>query len=313
MNPHLSTTPQENWLNPKGQNLIIAGPCSVETPDQIYLTVKQLAETKQVDVVRGGIWKPRTRPNAFEGLGEAGLPILKESSRAFGLPCMTEVATAGHVEDALRHNVDMLWIGARTTVNPFAVQAIADALRGVDVPVWVKNPVNPDLGLWLGALERLNGVGVKKLGLVHRGFTPLGKTVLRNMPEWPLAMKMRQELPEIPMVCDPSHIAGRRDLLTSIAQKSLDLGMNGLMVESHHNPELAWSDAKQQITPKELSSLIDQLQTRQLVKKGGAFMDQLEELIVSLESRLQQMKVLAGFQEEESILQLLAKEGVSLN
>ena len=193
------------------------------------------------------------------------------------------------------------------------MQEIAEALRGSHVPMWVKNPVNPDLGLWVGALERLNGVGIRKLGMIHRGYTPLDTTLLRNLPEWQLAMKMRDMVPDAPMVSDPSHIAGRRDLLRPIAQKALSLGMEGLMIESHHNPDEAWSDAKQQVTPEALVALLDQLHAVVIDKQASGLMQHLEELIQSLESRLQQMKVVAGFDEEESILRLLAQEGLSLN
>ncbi|HAA10527.1 MAG TPA: 3-deoxy-7-phosphoheptulonate synthase [Cytophagales bacterium] len=311
MSTSLSLTPSAEWLTPKGDGLVIAGPCSVETPGQVYETVKQLAETGKVDIIRGGIWKPRTRPGAFEGVGEEGLPLLTESARAFGLPCMTEVATPDHVEAALRHNVDMVWIGARTTVNPFSVQAIADALRGTEIPVWVKNPVNPDLGLWLGAVERLAGVGLKKIGLIHRGFTPLGDTPLRNLPEWSLALKMRENMPEAPMVSDPSHIAGRRDLLASITRKAHELCMDGWMIESHVAPHEAWSDAKQQIVPSALPTLLaEALHEKQAHATG--LLPQLEALMQTLENRLQQIRVLAGAQQEEQVLRVLAEEGLSV-
>lgn len=246
----------------QGQPFIIAGPCSAETEEQVIDTCLQLAQ-QGVHALRAGIWKPRTRPNSFEGVGEEGLPWLRAAAQATGLPVCTEVANAQHVEKALRYGIDFLWIGARTTVNPFAVQEIADALRGVDIPVLVKNPVNPDLELWLGALERLYQAGLQKLAAVHRGFSIYKSVKYRNQPQWEIPIELRRRYPDLDLLLDPSHIAGHRDLLLELAQKGMDLGYNGLMIESHRQPAAAWSDAQQQLTPAALGDLLQQLVLRQ--------------------------------------------------
>lgn len=252
----------KSWLNQSSLPFIISGPCSVETPDQLLETAIGLRDTQKVDVLRGGIWKPRTRPNSFEGIGEPGLKWMQEVKKETGMAIMTEVATAEHVELCLKHDVDMLWVGARTTVNPFSVQEIADALRGVDIPVFVKNPVNPDLQLWIGALERIQGAGITKLAAIHRGFSIHGSSIYRNKPMWEIPIALRSLFPNIDIVCDPSHICGRRDLLHQVAQRAMDLGFNGLMIESHRSPDDAWSDAEQQLTPVAFAKLIDSLQFR---------------------------------------------------
>ncbi|MEO6403916.1 MAG: chorismate mutase [Ferruginibacter sp.] len=239
--------------------LIISGPCSAETEEQLVETATQLAATGKVDMLRAGIWKPRTKPGMFEGIGVKALPWMLNAKKQTGLPITVEVATAKHVQDALQFDVDVLWIGARTTVNPFSVQEVADALRGVDVPVLVKNPINPDLELWSGALERLQKVGVKNIGMIHRGFSSYGNTEYRNAPMWHLPIEMKRRFPEMLLVCDPSHICGNRTLLQQVAQKSIDLDFGGLMLESHIDPDNAWSDAKQQITPAILSVMLDSL------------------------------------------------------
>ncbi|UYZ62390.1 bifunctional 3-deoxy-7-phosphoheptulonate synthase/chorismate mutase type II [Hymenobacter weizhouensis] len=244
---------------PGKKPLIISGPCSAETEEQLLETCTQLAATGKVDMLRAGIWKPRTKPGLFEGIGTKGLPWLQKAKQLTGLPTTVEVATPKHVEDALAFEVDVLWIGARTTGNPFSVQALADALRGVDVPVLVKNPVHPDLELWLGAVERLAKVGLQRLGLIHRGFASYGNTEFRNAPMWHLPIEMKRRLPELPIICDPSHICGNRTGLAGIAQKSIDLDFDGLMLESHRDPDHAWSDAKQQVTPERLGELLDGL------------------------------------------------------
>jgi chorismate mutase len=240
-------------------NLLIAGPCSLESEEQIISIAHELKNSGKVDVLRAGIWKPRTNPGQFEGLGTKALPWLAEAKRQTGLPTTAEVGTAKHVEDALHFDVDILWIGARTTVNPFAVQAIADALQGTNIPVMIKNPVSADTNLWLGAVERIQKAGIKNIALVHRGFTSSTKSNYRNPPLWHIAMEMKQRFPDYPMICDPSHICGNRDELLEVAQKSLDLGMNGLMVETHQTPDQAWTDSKQQITPDTLIKLLDSL------------------------------------------------------
>lgn len=237
--------------------LIISGPCSAETEEQVMETARQLAATGKVDVLRAGIWKPRTRPGSFEGIGTKGLPWMQQAKKETGLPTAVEVATAKQVEDALHFDVDVLWVGARTTVNPFSVQEIADALRGVDVPVLIKNPINPDLELWLGAVERIAKAGIKSIGLIHRGFSSYGNTEYRNAPMWHLAIEMKRRYPEMMIINDPSHICGRRDILLDVAQKAIDLDFDGLMIESHIDPDNAWSDAKQQVTPDRLAELLN--------------------------------------------------------
>ena len=237
--------------------LIISGPCSAETEEQVLDTALRLAKTGKVDVLRAGIWKPRTRPGSFEGIGVTGLPWLQKAKELTGLPLAVEVATAKQVEEALAHNVDILWIGARTTVNPFSVQEVADALKGVDTTVLIKNPINPDLELWIGAVERVRNSGINKIGLIHRGFSSYGNTEYRNAPMWHLPIEMKRRMPELPIICDPSHIGGRRDILQEIAQEAVDLDYDGLMLESHIDPDQAWSDAKQQVTPERLAEILE--------------------------------------------------------
>ncbi|HEY9340122.1 MAG TPA: chorismate mutase [Hanamia sp.] len=239
--------------------LIISGPCSAETEEQVIETATSLAKTGKVDALRAGIWKPRTKPGMFEGIGVKGLPWLAQAKKISGLPVAVEVATAKHVENALQFDVDILWIGARTTVNPFSVQEVCDALRGVDIPVLIKNPINPDLELWCGGIERLQKVGVKNIGMIHRGFSNYGNTEYRNAPMWHLPIEMKRRFPDMLLICDPSHICGNRTGLQSIAQKSIDLDFGGLMIETHLHPDDAWSDAKQQITPEILSEMLGNL------------------------------------------------------
>lgn len=238
---------------------VIAGPCSAETQDQLFKSTETLGELDSVDLIRAGIWKPRTRPDNFEGVGEQGLAWLREAGDRAGKPVCTEVANSKHVEMCLKAGIDVLWIGARTTVNPFSVQDIADALKGVDIPVLIKNPINPDIGLWLGAVERIQSAGINTVGAIHRGFSYYGKSNYRNQPRWELAIAFQAAAPEIPLICDPSHIAGRRDLLEDVSRTALDLGLDGLMIESHISPDTAWSDAAQQITPFTLRLLLDRL------------------------------------------------------
>ncbi len=233
----------------KKRPLIISGPCSAETREQVVGTASQLADTGMVDIIRAGIWKPRTRPGNFEGVGTKGLPWLQEVKQNTGLPVTVEVASAKHIEDALNFEVDILWIGARTTVNPASIKEVASALRGVDIPVFIKNPMNPDIELWIGAVERIARAGVKNIGLIHRGFSTYGNTEYRNPPLWHLAIEMKRQNPELMMICDPTHISGRRDIILRVAQKAINLNYDGLMIESHINPNEAWTDGQQQITP----------------------------------------------------------------
>ena len=258
--------------------IIISGPCSAETEEQVLETATRLAATGKVDMLRAGIWKPRTKPGMFEGIGTKALSWLANAKKATGLPVTVEVATAKHVENALQFDVDMLWIGARTTVNPFSVQEVCDALRGVDVPVLIKNPINPDIELWCGGIERLFKVGVKDVGMIHRGFSNYGNTEFRNAPMWHLPIEMKRRFPEMLIICDPSHICGNRTGLQNIAQKSIDLDFGGLMIESHIDPDNAWSDAKQQITPERLSELLGDLVWRSESSDQKEFLNALAKL-----------------------------------
>ena len=244
--------------------IVISGPCSAETEEQVMKTALQLA-TKGCHMFRAGIWKPRTKPGGFEGNGEKALPWMERVKQETGMLTATEVATPEHVELCLKHGIDILWIGARTTANPFAVQAIADALKGVDIPVFVKNPVNPDIELWVGALERINGAGIERLGAIHRGFSSIDNKIYRNLPMWQLPIELKRRYPDLPIVNDPSHIGGRRDLIAPLCQQAMDLGMDGLIVESHCDPDKAWSDAKHQVTPDVLDFILDKLVIRQEV------------------------------------------------
>ena len=280
---------------PGKKPLIISGPCSAETEEQLIETCTQLAATGKVDMLRAGIWKPRTKPGMFEGIGTKGLPWLQKARQLTGLPTTVEVATPKHVEDALAFEVDVLWIGARTTVNPFSVQAVADALRGTDVPVFIKNPVHPDLELWLGAVERLAKAGVKNIGLIHRGFASYGNTEYRNAPMWHLPIEMKRRLPELPIICDPSHICGNRTGLAAVAQKSINLDFDGLMLESHIDPDNAWSDAKQQVTPQRLAELLDGLVWRH----GSTDLQEFLTVLAQLREQINQL--------DDEILHLLGR------
>lgn len=262
MEVKLNLTPIEKWFPELDEPFAISGPCSAESEEQMLTIARDLVKLRNVKIFRAGIWKPRTRPNAFEGVGVVGLKWLRKVKEETGLLTSAEVANASHVEQAIKHGVDILWIGARTTVNPFSVQEIADALKGYDIPVMVKNPVSPDLQLWIGALERINQAGITKLGAIHRGFSPLSKSEYRNEPTWNIPIELKRLIPNLPMVCDPSHIAGNRVLIEPISQKAFDLQMDGLMIESHNDPDNALSDAKQQITPATLSKILDRLVPR---------------------------------------------------
>ena len=258
--------------------LIIAGPCSAETVEQTIETAKALAASGKVDVFRAGVWKPRTKPGGFEGIGIPALPWLVEVKKSTGLPVAIEVANSKHVESALAFGIDMFWIGARTTSNPFSVQEIAEALKGSDVPVLVKNPMNADVELWCGAVERLDKCGVKQLGLIHRGFSGYGSSQYRNTPMWHLAIEIQKRLPELPIFCDPSHICGNRELIFDVSQQAADLNFNGIMVESHITPDIAWSDAKQQLTPHDLIEMLSRLVWRAEGSDSIAYQTSLDEL-----------------------------------
>ncbi|MCH5231828.1 MAG: bifunctional 3-deoxy-7-phosphoheptulonate synthase/chorismate mutase type II [Muribaculaceae bacterium] len=243
--------------------IIIAGPCSVESEQQVLETARQLADNG-VKIFRGGIWKPRTSPGGFEGIGEVGLPWLKKVKEKTGLLISTEVANKAHVELALNAGVDMVWIGARTSANPFAVQEIADALKesGKDIAVLVKNPVNPDLELWIGAMQRIYNAGIRRIGAIHRGFSTYGKHLYRNMPQWHIPIELQRRYPHLPIICDPSHITGKRELIASVSQQALDMNFDGLIIESHCDPDSAWSDKNQQVTPDVLNVIVNNLVVR---------------------------------------------------
>jgi chorismate mutase len=268
----------KDWKGYKGRPFLISGPCSAETEEQVMETAKQLAEIDQVSVYRAGIWKPRTRPNSFEGVGTQGLKWLRRVKQETGLLVCTEVANERHVYEALKYGIDMLWIGARTSVNPFTVQEISDALQGVDVMVLVKNPINPDIDLWMGAIERIARAGITKIGAIHRGFSSYEKTIYRNQPNWQLPIELRRRIPDLPIICDPSHIAGARKYLHEIAQKAMDLNFDGLMLESHINPAVALSDADQQVTPNDLKELLSRLIYRSPNPSDPRLLDVLGEL-----------------------------------
>ena len=246
----------------ENQPIIIAGPCSAETEEQVMDTAQQLS-ANGCKIFRAGVWKPRTKPGCFEGNGEKALPWLKRVKDETGMLIATEVATPEHVELALKYDIDILWIGARTTTNPFAIQALSDLLCGVkNIPVLVKNPVNPDLELWIGALQRLNQAGIKRLGVIHRGFSSYEKKIYRNLPMWQLPIELHRRIPDLPIICDPSHIGGQRHLIAPLCQQGLDLGADGLIIETHCNPNKAWSDAEQQVTPEQLDLILSQLIVR---------------------------------------------------
>lgn len=289
--------------------IIIAGPCSVETQDQMMETAKQLAESGRVHILRGGIWKPRTRPNSFEGAGKEALPWLIEAGKAVGLPVITEVANAQHVDLALKAGFEKLWIGARTTVNPFAVQEIANSLKGTGVEVLVKNPINPDLNLWIGAIERMKGVGLEEVHAIHRGFSGLKTGRYRNEPMWEIPIELKTHFPEMKLICDPSHICGRRDILAEVSQKAIDLTFDGLMVETHPVPDEAWSDAQQQITPDSFKQILEQLIVRQVSVLEDGFsqsLDSLREQINSIDNEL--IKLIAERMDIASEIGLFKKD-----
>ena len=270
--------------------IIIAGPCSAESEQQVFETAKGL-KAAGVEVLRAGIWKPRTRPNCFEGVGSEGLVWMKRVQRELGMKISTEVANVKHVYEALKAGVDMLWIGARTSANPFAMQEIADALKGTDIPVLVKNPVNPDVELWIGALERLNMAGLKKIGVIHRGFSAYVKSKYRNVPQWQLPIEIKRRFPDMLMICDPSHISGKREYIQEVSQQAMDLGFDGLIIEAHCSPDCAWSDKAQQVTPEALAYIIrnlvirDESITTESLTELRSQIDKLDDQLLELLSR----------------------------
>lgn len=271
----------------KKRPIVIAGPCSAETEEQVMSTARMLAD-KGCHIFRAGVWKPRTKPGGFEGNGEKALPWLKEVKEETRMMISTEVATPDHVELAMRYDMDVLWVGARTSANPFAMQALADSMQGLQIPVLVKNPVNPDLELWIGGLQRLNQAGIKRLGVIHRGFSSYDKKIYRNLPMWQIPIELRRRIPGLPIICDPSHIGGRRDLIAPLCQQAMDLGFDGLIVESHCNPKEAWSDAKQQVTPDILDYILsllvirDDTFTTEDIRSLRAQIDELDNSLMEL-------------------------------
>jgi len=284
-----------NWLDDfkLDHPLVIAGPCSAETESQVLGIAHEL-KNSDVSIFRAGIWKPRTRPGNFEGVGSIGLKWLQKVKKETGLLVTTEVANANHVKIALDHDVDVLWIGARSTVSPFIVQEIADALENTDKIVLLKNPVNPDLSLWYGGIERLYTANIKKLGVIHRGFSTYAKTKFRNNPEWQIPIELQNKFPDLPLICDPSHICGRRDTIKETSQKALDLNFDGLMIETHNDPDNAWSDAAQQITPKKLISLMKDLVIRKESLEERSFINELENLRIKIDNADSQILDILG-------------------
>ena len=273
----LKIQPLHAWLGPHERPAVIGGPCSAESLEQVMNIARQLTRIPEVRVMRAGIWKPRTRPSAFEGVGEKGLKWLQKVQEEFGLKVTVEVARPAHVIQALEHGIDILWIGARTTGNPFSIQELVEALQGVDIPVMVKNPLNPDLKLWLGALERFNQAGITKLAAVHRGFHCYDEGPYRNNPRWEIPIELKRLVPGLPIICDPSHICGNRHMISEVSQKALDLEMDGLMIETHNDPDNALTDSSQQIVPEALENILRSLTIR--IEKGNQeFSDKLEEL-----------------------------------
>lgn len=291
---------------------IIAGPCSAESRDQVLQTAAQIADGKKAHAYRAGVWKPRTRPGGFEGMGVKALPWLQEVQTTYNLPVAIEVAQPEHIEAALKHNINFFWIGARTTANPFSVQELAEALQGVDCKVMVKNPIHPDLQLWMGAIERVLNSGVKQVVAIHRGFHTSVKNTFRNTPLWQIPIELKVNFPDMPIICDPSHISGRKDLVFDIAQNALDLGMNGLIIETHINPTEALSDKAQQITPFELNELLNHLQIKEKSSANPAFnqqlnnvrtnIDNIDEQIISLvKERLHLVEKIAAEKQKNNI------------
>ncbi|MCD8079528.1 MAG: bifunctional 3-deoxy-7-phosphoheptulonate synthase/chorismate mutase type II [Bacteroides sp.] len=293
-------------MEPK-RPIVIAGPCSAETEEQVMCTARQLAD-KGLKIFRAGIWKPRTKPGGFEGIGMEGLTWLKNVKKETGMYVSTEVATAKHVYESLKAGIDILWIGARTTANPFAVQEIADALKGVDIPILIKNPVNPDLELWIGALERIYNAGLRRLGVIHRGFSSYDKKIYRNLPQWHIPIELHRRYPDLPIFCDPSHIGGKRELIAPLCQQAMDLNFEGLIVESHCDPDKAWSDASQQVTPDVLDYILNLLVVRketQTTENLAELRKQIDEcdnsLIEELAKRMRIAREIGTYKKEHNI------------
>lgn len=315
MGLELEINPIRHWLPQINNPLIIAGPCSLETEEQAMATAKLIAKDHRVFVYRGGVWKPRTRPGSFEGVGSIGLKWLQMVREETGMPVGTEVANAQHTEEALKAGLDVLWIGARSTASPFVVQEIADVLKGTDAVVMVKNPVNPDVQLWLGAFERLSQAGIKNMVAIHRGFTPFRESEYRNYPNWKTVIELRHLMPNLPIICDPSHIGGKREYLFDISQKAFDMGLEGLMIESHIDPSCAMSDKEQQLTPADLAKLLDRLVIRNATTDNKLFENQLEllrnridaldrEMLETLSSRMEIARQIGQYKKDNNVTAL---------
>ena len=290
--------------------LVIAGPCSAESEEQVMETAT-LLKKQGVKIFRVGIWKPRTKPGGFEGVGEVGLPWLRRVQQELDMYVAVEVANAKHVAEALKGGVDMLWVGARTTANPFSVQEIANVLKGVDIPVLVKNPVNPDLDLWIGAIERLHNAGIRKLGAIHRGFSTFDKKIFRNLPQWHIPIELHRQMPNLPLICDPSHIGGKRELIAPLSQQAMDLNFDGLIIESHCCPDKAWSDASQQVTPEVLGLILDTLVIRDVKQSTESLtalrrqIDELDNNLLELLARRMRVSVEIGMYKKEHNMPIL--------
>ncbi|MFZ5428753.1 MAG: chorismate mutase [Bacteroidota bacterium] len=315
MEKKLDINPIKEWLPQLNNPLLIAGPCSLESEQQAMDTAKLLVKDHRVFIYRGGVWKPRTRPGTFEGVGSIGLKWLTMVREETGLPVGTEVANAQHTEEALKAGLDVLWIGARSTASPFVVQEIADVVKGSNAVIMVKNPVNPDVQLWMGAIERIYRAGIKNIVAIHRGFTPFQETKYRNYPNWQTVIELRRMMPEVPIICDPSHIAGKREYLYEISQKAFDMGLEGLMLESHIDPSCALSDKEQQLTPADLAKLLDRLVIRHQNADNPQFENQLEvlrnridaldtELLEVLSSRMDIVKEIGLYKKEHNVTAL---------
>ncbi len=315
MKTKIEINPIKEWLPHINNPLLISGPCSLETEEQTLETAKLLAKDPRVFIFRGGIWKPRTRPGSFEGVGSVGLKWMQTVKKETGLITGTEVANKQHTEEALNAGIDVIWIGARSTASPFVVQEIADVVKGTDAVVMVKNPVNPDAQLWVGAIERIAGAGIKNIVAIHRGFTPFRETVYRNYPNWKTVIELRRVMPNLPIISDPSHIAGKREYLFEIAQKAFDMGLEGLMIESHINPENALSDKDQQLTPADLAKLLDKLVIRHKFATNPEFTTRLDmlrnridaidsELMEILSSRVEIVKEIGKYKKENNVTAL---------
>jgi len=293
--------------------LVIAGPCSAETEEQVMESARRL-HARGIKIFRAGIWKPRTKPGGFEGIGVAGLPWLKRVQKELGMYTAVEVATAAHVRECLANGVDILWVGARTSANPFAVQEIADALEGVDIPVLVKNPVNPDLDLWIGAIERIYNAGIRRIGAIHRGFSTYDKKIYRNLPQWHIPIELKRQIPNLPLICDPSHIGGKRELIAPLCQQAMDLNYDGLIIESHCNPDKAWSDAAQQVTPEVLDLILSTLVIRDMTQSTENLtalrrqIDELDNSLLELLARRMRVSEEIGIYKKEHNMPILQSQ-----